>query len=156
MMMIDAAAVQQLMLRYADAIDADAIESWPDFFTPDGEYTVISRDSLRRGHRIGIMQCFGHGMMRDRVMGLRDANVYEPHCYRHVVSAPLLGEAGAAGVEATASFMLARIMRAGVPELFLTGRYEDLVVPTPAGLRFKRRRVVLDSTSVDTLLVIPV
>jgi hypothetical protein len=53
MMSVDAAAVQQLMLRYADTIDADDIEAWPDFFTPDGEYTVISRESLRRGHRIG-------------------------------------------------------------------------------------------------------
>jgi 3-phenylpropionate/cinnamic acid dioxygenase small subunit len=155
-MPVDALAVQQLMLRYADAIDADDIEAWPDFFTADGEYTVISRDSLRRGHRIGIMQCFGQGMMRDRVMGLRDANVYEPHGYRHVVSAPLLGDSGATGVEASASFLLARIMRAGVPELFLSGRYEDLVVATADGPRFKRRRVVLDSTAIDTLLVIPV
>jgi 3-phenylpropionate/cinnamic acid dioxygenase small subunit len=156
MMSLDAVEVQQLMLRYADAIDADDIEAWPDFFTPDGEYTVISRESVKRGHRIGIMQCLGQGMMRDRIMGLRDANVYEPHCYRHVVSAPLLGEAGPDGVPATASFLLARTMRAGVPELFLSGRYEDLVVPTPAGLRFRRRRVVLDSTAIDTLLVIPV
>ena len=79
-MTVDAVAVQQLMLRYADAIDADDIEAWPDFFTGDGEYTVISRDSLRRGHRIGIMQCFGQGMMRDRVMGLRDANVCNMCC----------------------------------------------------------------------------
>lgn len=142
--------VQQLMLRYADAIEA-----WPDFFTPDGEYMVISRNGLRRGHRIGIRRCLGQGMMRDRVMGLRDPDVHEPHSYRHVVSAPLLGAEGPEGVEATASFLLARIVRAGVPELFLSGRYEDLVVPTSDGLHFGRRRVVLDSTAIDALLMIP-
>jgi 3-phenylpropionate/cinnamic acid dioxygenase small subunit len=68
----------------------------------------------------------------------------------------LLGAAGVEGVEVSASFLLARITRAGVPELFLSGRYEDLVVATPEGLRFKCRRVVLDSTAIDTLLVIPV
>jgi anthranilate 1,2-dioxygenase small subunit len=46
-------------------------------------------------------------------------------------------------------------MRDGKMDLFATGRYVDVVVETDAGLRFRERVVVCDSSRVDTLLAIP-
>ena len=39
--------------------------------------------------------------------------------------------------------------------VFAVGRYVDRVVRGPAGWRFARKAVVLDSRRIDTLLAIP-
>ena len=41
--------VMDLQLRYAHAVDEDALEQWPGFFTEDGRYRVIPRENHARG-----------------------------------------------------------------------------------------------------------
>ena len=35
-------AVQDLNARYAEAIDDDRLEEWPEFFRPDGRYQITT------------------------------------------------------------------------------------------------------------------
>ena len=71
-------AIEELLADYAEAIDDGALERWPAFFTEDGEYQIITRESHDAGLPIGILYCDSRGMMEDRVHALRTANIYEP------------------------------------------------------------------------------
>ena len=148
------AAVEDLLAAYAEAIDDDALERWPQFFTEDGEYHIITRESHDAGLPIGFMYCGSRGMMEDRVQALRTANIYEPHAYRHLLARPRI-EQHADGFAVRSNFCVYRIAQDGDTVTFATGRYLDRIVTDSDALRFSSRRVVLDSRRVDILLVLP-
>ena len=149
------ARVADLNARYADAIDADRLEAWPDFFLDDGHYRITTAENVAQGLPLSIMYATSRTMLRDRVTALREANVYEGQRYRHVLGTPLIVSEGD-GVRARTGFMVARVMRTGDTMLFATGCYEDRVVLGAQGdARFAEKTVVLDSRQIDTLLAIP-
>jgi 3-phenylpropionate/cinnamic acid dioxygenase small subunit len=147
--------IQDLNARYVRAIDDNALEAWPDFFTDDGRYRVTTAENFERGLPLGMIYATSRAMLRDRVRSLRDANVYEAQRYRHVIGPPLVaaGEGGTASAQT--SFMIARIMHTGETTLFATGRYHDRVVLADGEARFAEKVVILDSRLIDTLLAIP-
>jgi 3-phenylpropionate/cinnamic acid dioxygenase small subunit len=161
------ARVADLNARYADAIDADRLESWPDFFLDDGRYRITTAENVAQGLPLNIIYATSRAMLRDRVKALREANVYEGQHCRHLLGTPLIiapsppspasgGGWGGGGLRARTSFMVARVMRTGETMLFATGCYEDrIVVETPDGARFAEKTVILDSRQIDTLLAIP-
>ncbi len=149
-------AIVDLINDYAHAIDDDRLEQWPDFFTTDGRYTIIPCDSHAKGYPVGIMNCESPGMMKDRVLAYRKANVYEPHWYRHLLSATrvLSEDNGAYYVET--SYAVIRTMQDGTMSVFSAGKYCDHVVFQDGIARFRDRLVLTDSNRVDTLIVIPI
>ena len=80
------ARMSRLHADYVDCIDNDLLEAWPDFFTPDALYRILTRDALANDWPAGLMHCEGRGMLHDRILSLRRANIYEPHGYRHLIS----------------------------------------------------------------------
>jgi 3-phenylpropionate/cinnamic acid dioxygenase small subunit len=148
--------VADLNARYADAIDADRLEAWPDFFLDDGRYRITTAENVVQGLPLSLMYATSRAMLRDRVTALREANVYEGQRYRHMLGTPLIAVVEADGLRARTSFMVARVMRTGETMLFATGCYEDRVVfEAPDGARFAEKTVILDSRQIDTLLAIP-
>lgn len=147
-------AIEDLLADYAEAIDDGALERWPGFFTEDGEYHIITRESHEAGLPVGIMYCASRGMMEDRVQALRTANIYEPHTYRHLLGRPRIDRV-ADEVTVRSNMCVFRIAQDGETVVFATGRYLDRVVEEGGALRFRSRRVVLDSRRVDILLVLP-
>jgi len=148
------AAIEDLLSEYAEAIDDGALEQWPSFFTAGGEYQIITRESYEAGLPIGIMFCDSRGMMEDRVQALRTANIYEPHAYRHLLGRPGFRRDDD-GYAVRSNFCVYRIAQDGDTVVFATGRYLDRIVEDGGALRFRSRRVVLDSRRVDILLVLP-
>ena len=147
--------IHELIGEYAERIDEDRLEEWPELFTDPFRYLVISRSNYAAGLRQGIIYCATRGMLLDRVFAIRRANLFEPHRYRHVVG-PIRVKSVADGVAVVHShFMAARIMVDGTTMLFATGRYLDRIDVSGAAYRFRERTVVLDSDKVDTLLAIP-
>jgi 3-phenylpropionate/cinnamic acid dioxygenase small subunit len=147
-------AVQDLNARYAEAIDEDRLEEWPEFFRPDGRYLITTAENVSQGFPIGIVSATSRAMLRDRIKALRQANVYEAQRYRHVLGAPrLISENGE--LKARTSFMVARIMHTGETMLFATGCYQDRIVVADGGATFAEKVVILDSRLIDTLLAIP-
>jgi anthranilate 1,2-dioxygenase small subunit len=147
-------AIEDLLDGYAEAIDDGEIERWPGFFTADGTYQIITRESHDAGLPIGILYCDSRGMMEDRVRALRTANIYEPHAYRHLLGRPRFERMGD-GFDVRSNFCVFRIAQDGDTVTFATGRYLDRIVDDGGTPRFKARRVVLDSRRVDILLVLP-
>ena len=96
-----------------------------------------------------------HKTLQDRVTALRTANIYERQSYRHIVGLPVIGANPADGIAAETPFLVARIMRDGRTDLFVTGVYLDKIRDEAGSLRFAERLVVCDSSHFDTLLAIP-
>jgi anthranilate 1,2-dioxygenase small subunit/terephthalate 1,2-dioxygenase oxygenase component beta subunit len=152
----DVARVADLNARYADAIDADRLEAWPDFFLDDGRYRITTAENVAQGLPLSMMYATSRAMLRDRVTALREANVYEGQRYRHVLGTPLIAASAADGLWARTSFMVARVMRTSETMLFATGYYEDrIILDATDGAHFAEKTVVLDSRQIDTLLAIP-
>jgi len=150
------ARIADLNARYADAIDADRLESWPDFILDSGRYRVTTAENVAQGLPLSMIYATSRAMLRDRVAALRDANVYEGQHYRHVLGMPLIRAVESDGLWARTSFMVARIMLNGETVLFATGCYEDRVILCgTSGSLFAEKTVVLDSRQIDTLLAIP-
>lgn len=148
--------IAQTQAAYASAIDNDRLEEWPGFFADPCTYLVTTAENHAQGLEAGLIFATSHGMLRDRVSALREANIYERHGYRHILGAPLILAERGDVVESETPFMVARIMRTGETSLFATGRYLDTYeIWGRAVARLRKRLVVCDSSRIDTLLAIP-
>ena len=148
-------ALGDLNAAYADCIDDDRLEEWPDFFVEDCRYLITDRSSHEAGLRHGIIYAASKGMLADRVMAMRGANIFEAHRYRHLVGPARIDRVADGVAEARANFLAVRIMHNGDSQLFATGRYLDRIDVAQTPLRFIERLVILDSQKIDTLLVLP-
>lgn len=148
--------VENLLARYADCLDQGRFEEWPEFFTEDCVYKIISAENYEQGLPLGVIDCDSRAMLRDRITALREANVYEEHRYRHILSTTLIKAEDTDAVHAETSYQVTRIMRDGSSMLFSVGRYLDRIVLDGDDLKFSEKIVVFDNKRVDTLLVIPI
>lgn len=145
-----------LNAAYARCIDNDLLEQWPAFFLERCLYLITTADNHAAGMPAGMVYADTRAMLADRVLAMRDANVYEEQRYRHIIGAPVVLEQNGERAVVESPFLVVRTMRGGGTEVFATGRYIDQVVQQPDGaLAFAERVVVCDSTNIDTLLVIP-
>ena len=149
------AGIHELIAEYAECIDEDRLEAWPELFADPCRYLVIGRASHEAGMRQGVMYAASRGMLMDRMFSIRRANIFEPHRYRHVVGPIRLKSVQDNEAVVHAHFLCARIMHDGATMLFASGRYLDRIDITATPFRFKERLVVLDSDKIDTLLAIP-
>ena len=145
--------VSALNAANAAALDADRLEEWPDFFTEQCLYKITSAENRRRGYEAGIVYADSRAMLADRVLALRQANIYERQAYRHIIGLPVLEHRE--GIVAQTPFTVVRTMRDGRMDLFVAGVYADRVVADGDALKFAERVVVCDSSRFDTLLAIP-
>ena len=148
-------ALNDLYTAYAACLDADALEAWPDFFTEDCTYRITSAEDYEAGLPLGLIYATSRNMLKDRVSALRDANIYEPQRYRHLISGVTIDRDDGDGLDVGANFLVVRTMQDGTMILFAAGRYVDRVVGGASDWKFARRIVVLDSRRIDTLLAIP-
>ena len=76
----------ELQHRYVSALDTNRLEDWPGFFVEDCRYEIIPKENFDAGFPAPIVYCRNAGMLRDRVLSLRHANIFEDHAYRHATS----------------------------------------------------------------------
>ena len=114
------------------------------------------RKNYEAGLPLGLIYATSRNMLKDRVSALREANIYEPQRYRHLVSSiKIVGET--AGVlDLVANFLVVRTMQDGDMTIFGAGCYVDQVRRDGDSWKFARKIVVLDSRQIDTLLAIPI
>ena len=101
-------AIDDLNAAYAACIDADRLEDWPAFFTDPCLYQVVPRENVDAGLPLALIRCDSRGMLADRVVAHREANIFGPHAYRHLIGrAHIVGEDGAL-VEARTNYAVYR------------------------------------------------
>jgi 3-phenylpropionate/cinnamic acid dioxygenase small subunit len=140
----------------ASAIDQGRLEDWPGFFHDRCVYKVTTADNLEKGYQAGLIYADSRAMLVDRITALREANIYEPQRYRHILGMPQVTGQEDDVVSAETSFLVVRTMRDGQMMVFAVGVYLDKLRRDNAGSwRYTERIVVCDSQRVDTLLAIP-
>lgn len=148
--------LHRLQERYVGVLDRDLLEEWPNLFTDDGVYEIVSKENDDSGLPVGIMNCCGRAMMRDRIVALRKANLFEPHTYRHMISGLEFTRIDANTVDMKSNYVVVQTLNDGESRVYQAGRYFDRVVRTPQGWWYKRKRAVYDTSRIQTLLVTPV
>ncbi len=148
--------IESFLADYAHRLDDGDIDEWTGFFTEDATYQITTRENFEAGYPIGIMLCKGRGMMEDRILALKTANVFEPHTYCHIVGRPDLRGESPGTLTSRSNFIVYRTMEDGEAQLFATGKYLDRIVFEGGEPKFSERRVILDSRRIDVLLVFPV
>jgi 3-phenylpropionate/cinnamic acid dioxygenase small subunit len=147
--------LQDLYAEYAACLDSDALERWPDFFTDDCTYRITTAENHEAGLPLGLIYASSQRMLHDRVSALRDANIYEPQRYRHLICGIQITAQDGSAFDVTANFLVVRTMQDGGMIVFAVGQYLDRVAQSESGWKFARKIVVLDSRQIDTLLAIP-
>jgi 3-phenylpropionate/cinnamic acid dioxygenase small subunit len=152
-MLMEIAALNAASAR---ALDSGRLEDWPGFFLDRCLYKVTTADNLEKGYQAGLIYADSRAMLADRIMSLREANIYERQRYRHILGMPLIGAVADAMVAVETSFLVVRTMRDGGMMVFAAGAYLDRVGRDATGAwRYAERIVVCDSQRIDTLLAIP-
>ena len=145
-------AVQAAYIR---CIDTNALEDWPDFFVDDCLYKVTTAENVKSGFESGIIYADSKGMLTDRILALRQANIYEKQSYRHILGLPVILSNGGDEAECETPFLVVRIMHDGQSDIFATGLYLDTYRAAGNDLKLSKRLVVCDSSRVDTLMALP-
>ncbi|UKI08742.1 aromatic-ring-hydroxylating dioxygenase subunit beta [Variovorax paradoxus] len=153
--MIDLLALCAFNASYANAIDSEALEQWPAFFTEACTYRITNVENEKEGLPSGIVYADSRAMLEDRIAALREANIYERHRYRHLLGIPLVESARDDQAVARTPFLVARIMATGETMVFATGEYHDRFVMDGGKLLLAERVAVCDSTVTDTLMALP-
>jgi anthranilate 1,2-dioxygenase small subunit len=148
--------IHQLQERYCAALDNNRLEDWAEMFTPDCLYEIVPKENADMGLPIGVIYCTNQRMLRDRVLSLRHANIYEEHACRHMTSGLTLTPVDADTVDAESSYVVVQTRTDGESFIYQAGRYLDRMVRTPEGWRFAKRRVIYDTSRVRTLLATPI
>lgn len=154
--MVQRFEITELFDRYAAALDNDRLEEWPGFFVEDCLYEVIPKENEDAGLPAPVIHCDNAGMLRDRVLSLRHANIYEKPTYRHFTSGIEWTAVDADTLDVTSSYLVVNTGQAGSTSIYQAGLSKDRLVRTLDGLRFKSKRVIYDTLRVQTLLAIPI
>jgi anthranilate 1,2-dioxygenase small subunit len=149
-------AIHQLQEQYTAALDNDRLEEWTTLFTEEGRYEIVPKENADLGLPIGLIHCDNQRMMRDRVLSLRHASIFEAHSYRHMTSGLRITPLAADVVKAESNYVVVQTRTNGESFVYQAGRYLDRIVHTPAGWRFAERRVIYDTSRVQTLLATPI
>ena len=148
-------AIRALEYRYARLLDEDKLEEWPNLFVERGVYKVIPRENLARQPALPIFFCDSQAMMVDRVKSLREANVYNLHYCRHVVSNIEILAARDDIFEVAACYTVYQTDLEGQTRLFSVGQYRDVIAHGAGELRFREKIAVCDTFNIPNLLAIP-
>jgi anthranilate 1,2-dioxygenase small subunit len=141
---------------YTAVLDEGRLEDWPALFTEDCLYEIIPRENVDSGLPAPLMRCEGAAMLRDRVISLRHANIYETPHYRHMLSGQTVTVVDDDTVQMRASYVVINTSQDGESTIFQAGYYQDRLVRTEAGWRFRVKRAIYDTHRVQTLLAYPV
>jgi uncharacterized protein (TIGR02246 family) len=123
---LDHLAIRELTARYNRAFDDVDSEAWADTFTPDGvmEYgggaPISGRDAL-----VEMSRKTGYGFV-------------------HITTDPIIEIDGDRATQSCTLIVASRSEARDQVAIGMTGRYEDELVRTQDGWRFKRRTATLD------------
>ena len=121
--------ITELLNDYVWYIDTDRLEEWLGFFTDQ---------------------------LTDRIVSYREANEYNLHYDRHVISNPRIKDRAEKNTfRVLSNYAVYQTNLDGESRLFSVGYYDDLIVYEDGSPRFKEKTVVVDTYSIPTLLATP-
>jgi anthranilate 1,2-dioxygenase small subunit len=148
--------IQDLIFEWARVIDENRVEDIAKLLDSQGRYTVKSRFNHDRDLPLAVIDCHSAAQLRDRILSMRLANVYEPQHYRHIISGIQVTDREGQIIHTRSNFMVVRTMDLdGEIKVIFTGQAQDIIQLHESEAKFKERLMVFDSRVIETLLVIP-
>lgn len=145
-----------LLDEYADCLDSDSLEKWPELFLENGRYLIQSRENLEArldgGH---WMYYTSQGMMRDRVTSLRHINTFNKHYYRHLISNIKISEQDDKSFHVRSNFLVVQTDFEGKFECISAGEYRDVIIMVDGKPMFKEKLVIPDTFHTASAVVYP-
>jgi len=148
--------LRDLYEEIADQIDDDKVEALPSYFVDDCLYKVTTRENFDQGLPGALMYCDGLAMLKDRILAIRETQVYEPRSWRHFISGVRILAVEGDVVHARANFLVTEALSDQDPAVFLVGRYVDTLVRRDGRLLLKERIAVCDNHYVRRSLIMPI
>lgn len=149
-------AAEELLNDYVQCLDEERYEEWPEFFTDNGVYKIVARENVERNLPVATMSCTSKGMMKDRVVAIRNAAVYSPRYLRHIVgSVRIVGRDGDS-YSLQANYAVFETLQDEETKVFNVGNYRSKVVFVDGRPKFQEKLVIYDSLQIPGLLVIPI
>jgi 3-phenylpropionate/cinnamic acid dioxygenase small subunit len=148
--------IEALYADYAEALDDNELERWPDFFVEDCLYKLVPRENWERKLPIALMLCESKGMLRDRVNAVRNTALYAPRTFRHLIGQFRIEAETPERMRVRANYVVFQTLVDDLTRIQNAGKYIDLIVRTPEGLRFREKICVFDSVLVPNSLIYPV
>lgn len=146
----------QLQADYASAVDSGNWDLWPEFFTDKAIYKLQPRENHERGFPLATLAFDSKAMLRDRVYGIKETLFHDPYYQRHVVGAPVIRQRDEAGIHCESNYAVFRTKLNGLSTVFNVGRYLDIIVRTPQGLKFAQRLCIYDSEMIPNSIIYPI
>jgi 3-phenylpropionate/cinnamic acid dioxygenase small subunit len=150
------ARVADLYTRYAETLCDLKIIDWPEFFTDDCLYRVISRPNHDRGQRIGPMFAENKGALKDRVVAISETLVYSARSLTHLVSGVRIVSNEDATLRTRSMLAVYQTLIDGTTQLQMVARTFDSIDASGSELKFRERVVVFDTELLAGALVYPV
>ena len=148
--------IQQLYADYASAVDSGQWDLWPEFFTEQCVYKLQPRENYERGFPLATLSLTSTGMLKDRVYGISETIFHDPYYQRHVVGAPIVRKVEAGRIYSEANYAVFRTKLDKESTVFNVGRYLDIIVQTPEGLKFAERLCIYDSEMIPNSVIYPI
>ena len=146
--------LENLYADYTDVLDNGPLERWPQFFTEQCLYRIVSKENHDKALPLSLMRCEGLGMLKDRALASQKLNVYGPRVWRHMVS-QLRGSDEAEQIAVQANFALLETLHDQHTRILVAGRYLDKLVRTESGLKFREKLCIYDSALIAGSIVAP-
>ena len=147
--------VADLYASYSACLDAGRFDDWPEFFTEDCRYRVVSRENHDRNLPLGTMDLQSRGALLDRVYAVQSTLFHAPYYQRHIIGpARILSREGET-ILAEANYLVIRTKRDQPSEVFNAGRYLDRIVAMQQGLRFVDKLCIFDSELIPNSIIYP-
>jgi anthranilate 1,2-dioxygenase small subunit len=147
---------EDLISAYVQCLDDERFEAWPDFFLENGVYKILARENVERNLPIATMSCTSQGMMKDRVVAIRNASAFSPRYLRRMVSnVRILGQEGDCHV-IQANYVVFQTLQDEETKVFNVGKYKSKIVFDGGCPKFQEKLVIYDSLQIPGMLVIPI
>jgi len=147
--------VADLYASYSACLDAGRFDDWPEFFTEDCRYRVVSRENHDRNLPLGTMDLQSRGALLDRVYAVQSTLFHAPYYQRHIIGpARILSREGDT-ILTEANYLVIRTKRDQPSEVFNAGRYLDRIVAVQQGLRFADKLCIFDSELIPNSIIYP-
>ena len=147
---------EELLDRYAQCLDEDRLEEWPEFFSEKAVYKIISRVNVERNYQLATIMCDSRDMMKDRVIAIRNASVFSQRYLRHLVTnVRVAGQEGDAWL-VKSNYVVLQTLQNEETKVFNAGQYVDKIVFDNGRPKFQEKLVIYDTIQIPGLLVIPI
>lgn len=148
--------LEEVYAEYSGSIDDRDLDRWPEFFTEQCMYKIIPRENYRRGLPLAIWLSESKGMLKDRVVTIRQTSMYAPRYLRHLVSGIRVRGWEGETLDVQANYLVLETLMDDVTRIFNAGQYVDKLVEEEGRLKFREKLCVFDSIVVPNSLIYPI